>query len=438
MATASGENETVDEFLGQQGDPRDGTAEASDGSGNPGSQQWTDAQWQEWNSWWDHWPWRATHYVGPRESSGDSTAAEAAQDPWDRQDPWSRWEQPTSWGSAIWWKQPSLKPDYSDPPSWAGWSYYRLWKKSIGRWNKSTDIPTWKRSEKLLRTLDWELQSKFEHISDEEMQSPGYLDVFFNILDTIAGEKEYTDMRRAVRAALYEGCRKGDESLSQYSLRRESQFAQASKYLSLPENLKGFMLEEQSGLTKQGLQSLRVLTGGSGEYDAVRKALKVMDVEEEQMCKGKVSSSYFLEDPIASKEQDFLVDDDTHEPEDLLDTDATEDVFFAIQHMNLDEDEALSFVADWQKRKRSWSENKELKNAMKKDRRHFDDDHQRAPRDPAPPHRRRKNINELKRITRCANCGAKGQWKAECDKPYKPRQDRTKNVNAVSYLGLQN
>ena len=244
-------------------------------------------------------------------------------------------------------------------------------------------------------------------------------------------------MRRAVRAALYEGGRKGDESLSQYCLRRENQFAQGSKYLGLPDNLKGFMLEEQSGLSRQGIQSLRVLTGGSSEYEAVRKALKVMDVEEEQMCKGKPSSSYFLEDPLASKEQESFADDDTTEPEDLLDSEATEDVFFAIQHMNGDEDEALSFVADWQKRKRSWSVNKELKNAMKKDRRHFDDNHQRAPRDPAPPHRRRKNIDDLKRITRCANCGEKGHWRAKCDKPYKPRQDKPRSMNAFSYLGHQ-
>eukprot|EP00435_Cladocopium_sp_Y103_P023689 s1981_g5.t1 len=73
--------------------------------------------------------------------------------------------------------------------------------------------------------------------------------------------------------------------------------------------------------------------------------------------------------------------------------------------MDLCEDRALNFVADWQKRKRSWSENKELKNAMKKDR-------------------------------RCANCGEKGHWRAECTQPYRPRHEKEKTAkNAFVYMG---
>ena len=176
-----------------------------------------------------------------------------------------------------------------------------------------------------------------------------------------------------------------------------------------------------------------MLTGGVSEYDAVR-ALKVMDVEEESMCKGK-PPSYFLDNKDPSDEPFVSVDENAPEEGDLLDSDAFDDVFYAIQHMNLDEDEALSFVADWQKRKRTWSENKELKNAMRKDRRHFDEPAGRAARDPAPPHRRKKNIAELKRITRCANCGEKGHWKAECDKPYKPRSELGKSLTAFAYVG---
>ena len=91
-------------------------------------------------------------------------------------------------------------------------------------------------------------------------------------------------MRRSVKAALYQGNRKAEKSLAQYSLRRKSEFENASRYMSIPEELKGFMLEELSGLSKQALRGLRALTWGKSDYDSLRRALHVMDVEEEVMC----------------------------------------------------------------------------------------------------------------------------------------------------------
>ena len=123
------------------------------------------------------------------------------------------------------------------------------------------------------------------------------------------------------------------------------------------------------------------------------------------------------------------------EDEDILNSDDLGDVFFALDRMELNENDAWCFLADWQKRKRTWSEDKELKNALKKDRRHFADPESRAPKDPPAPNRRRKNIAELKRITRCANCGEKGHWQAECQQPYKRKGEKNKTLSAFSYLG---
>ena len=73
------------------------------------------------------------------------------------------------------------------------------------RWDSATDVKYWRRSEKILKSMDWELQSRFEHIPDHELQGMGYLAHLFQVLDVLAGEKEFTEMRRTVRAALYEG-----------------------------------------------------------------------------------------------------------------------------------------------------------------------------------------------------------------------------------------
>jgi len=46
----------------------------------------------------------------------------------------------------------------------------------------------------------------------------------------------------------------------------------------------------------------------------------------------------------------------------------------AIEEQNMDEDQALSFISNWEKhkKKRTWSENKALNLARKKDRRRFE------------------------------------------------------------------
>eukprot|EP00435_Cladocopium_sp_Y103_P025971 s1981_g6.t1 len=179
-------------------------------------------------------------------------------------------------------------PEGSDPPGWPGFQHYRLWKKAVSRWHQSTDVKYWRRSEKILKSTDWELQARFEHISDQDLQGPNYLEHLFQVLDVLAGEKEFSEMRRSVRAALYEG----------------------------------FMLEEQAGLSKQALQSLRVLTAGNSEYEAVKQALRVIDIEEESLCRsGKGSSFWQGDETAASEKPDWQDGEEADEESDVLDTD---------------------------------------------------------------------------------------------------------------------
>lgn len=451
MAEERQHDDTIESFIGEGGNGQ-GQRELEtreDGGGYP---EWTPEEWDLWNrNLWGR-SRAAAGFSGAAQAGGLSSAVTAAnesvgdsqldvrdrtgQDPWMHYDPWQgSWRNPRA---GAWWQPRGDdknfgKGDYSDPPGWPGFQHYRLWKKAVSRWDAATDVKYWRRTEKILKSMDWELQSRFEHIPDEDLQGPQYLWHLFQVLDVLAGEREYTDMRRSVRAALYEGARRGDETLGQYSLRREAQFSTASKFLELPSQLKGFMLEEQAGLSRQAVHSLRVLTGGNSDYESVKKALRVLDIEEENMCKGKTSSSFMQEDEAAGSY--FEVD---NEEVDILDTDEVHELFFAIENMDLCEDRASNFAADWQKKKRSWGENRELKNAMKKDRRHFDDP---SSRPLARDHgkgmgKRKRNIANLKLITRCANCGEKGHWRAECTRPYKAKQDHEKSSkNAFVYMG---
>ena len=117
MATES--EEPMEERPGAQGDGnQDQEVLDFDAATQPnGRQQWTEEEWQDWNSWWYRYSWRTMHqgnYRGHMESLGDSSAANPAADPWQSYDPWSRTSREAQ---GEWWKSGSTKPDYSDPPA---------------------------------------------------------------------------------------------------------------------------------------------------------------------------------------------------------------------------------------------------------------------------------------------------------------------------------
>ena len=430
----------IQQFIGQGGGQA--SVEQPAAAEQRASRTWSEAEWREWNQW--HWGWGghgssywswssngAAGGVGSEAVAGGVTATAAgsppgdsgARDPLLDADPWARGRPGSeSWRGARndekWWT--SSKGDFADPPSWPGWSHYKLWRRSLVRWDSNTDVAIYRRAEKILKGLDWELQAKLDHLSEAVLSSEGYLPAIFGVLDVLAGEKDDSEKRRSIRAALYEGHRKADESLAQYALRRESQFSAASRFLSIPDELKAFMLEEQSGLTRQGSQNLRVLTEGRHEYDRVRKALQVLDTEEEPIFKSGGKSSYLAEEP-----ED---DEPSEEEDDTID----EEIFLAIAEKDMFEYEALAFLAQHAPKRRTWSENKQLKAARKKDRRHFDDKSTRAGR--VPGHRRIPT-SELKKVTRCGNCGDKGHWAEDCTKPYRSKSAREKAEKAEKGQG---
>ena len=92
-------------------------------------------------------------------------------------------------------------------------------------------------------------------------------------------------------------------------------------------------------------------------------------------------------------------------------------------------------------RRRTWSEARQLKRDKARDRDHFDSRRKKTTGSPRPKAGRRKiSIDELKKTTKCANCGEKGHWKKECKNPYRPKPSsdyksspgRTSALSAVS------
>ena len=276
------------------------------------------------------------------------------EDPWSRADPWSQrqgeygqhqwgnWQ--WSWGwQQDWWSRDARGKDYADPPAWPGWgANYRLWKRAVQRWNTTTDVALDRRAERVFKTMDWELQARFEHLSDAILQGETYLDEILQILDVLAGERQATEMRRTVRRALFEGARRSDETMSQFALRREQEFSLAERYMPIPDSLKGMMVEEQAGLGKQSALNLRTLTGGSTNFRDVTQALKVLDLEEEGISvKGK--ASHFV--GVALEEGSG----DEEETESSIASQDQNDILAEIERMDLDEKTAMEVFVTLEK-----------------------------------------------------------------------------------------
>ena len=163
----------------------------------------------------------------------------------------------------------------------------------------------------------------------------------------------------------------GDESLSQFALRREQEFAMAERYVTFPSDLKAILLEENAALGKQGVMNLRTLTSGTGDFDTVVKALKVLDTEEEGIST-KTKGSHFVGHAASSSDvppEETLVAEEV-ESSSMASQDWQE-IMQEVEKMDLDEHQVTEVFVAMEKERRTWKENKKLKLARRKDRRHF-------------------------------------------------------------------
>ena len=377
---------------------------------------------------------------------------------WNWSGTWSSGQWPPdgeSWGGS--WTRPAKpagpwKADYSDPPSWPGWAHFRQWRKAVARWNDSTDVVMTRRADKVMKLFDWELQSKFEHLTDAVLQSPEGVSRIFEVMDRLSGVREGDDMRRVTRAALFEYSRRRDETLSMFVGRREQQYAQAEDFrVVLPSQVKALLLEEGAGLSAQGEQNLRTLTSARLDFEIVAKALRDLDTHRERLTAppGKASSSFPEIGADASSSTlavlDVTKNDGDDDDDDEISSDFENDVLKEVDAMALDENEIFqTYAAVLGQRRKTWSENKALKRAIATDRQFGTRRELVDGAAPSGASAARKGsgkgrgpripVDKLKAITKCRNFGEKGHWERECTKPKKVLPPPSGMVGFVSPL----
>ncbi|CAE7202644.1 unnamed protein product [Symbiodinium sp. CCMP2456] len=343
------------------------------------------------------------------------------------------------------------KGEFSDPPAWPGWQYRRQWVTAVRRWNKASDIPVGRRAERVLRVLGWEMATEFEHLSESQLAAHDYLERIVGVIEMKAGAREDDDRRACFKAVLHDNGRRRDESLGQFANRRLRDFTRASSYgIQLPNEFKAALLREGAGLSEQGLQNLTALTQGQDhDIDKLAHTLARMDVRSDRISGFVQSGERGTESSLMAG--DFFEDqDDENEPNDEDDGSSLEDeeVLCELSDMNFTEEQAALVFAIMENRpprpRRTWKENKKFKQDIRKDRRGFvkGDNEVRgaAPRAASrPTNRGGISREQLKKISRCNNCGRRGHWAEDCRQgggnPRPTATDGGDKMSGFCYLG---
>ncbi|CAE7850169.1 unnamed protein product, partial [Symbiodinium necroappetens] len=229
-------------------------------------------------------------------------------------------------------------------------------------------------SEKVLRSLGWEMQVDFEHLSEAELVAPTYLDSILKVMNLKAGVRDDDEKRQAFRDVIHGAARKKDENLGQFATRRLRDFAKAATYgITLPPEFRVSLMKEGAGLSDQNLQNLAVLTQGREmDVDFLAAAMARMDVRADRL------SGYAEAEPRASLSFAEGMDDPREleqgesEEEESLDDEV---VLSELEDLNFSEDQAQMVFAILEnrppRRRRTWKENKMFKAEARKDRKPF-------------------------------------------------------------------
>ncbi|CAK0841200.1 unnamed protein product, partial [Prorocentrum cordatum] len=277
--------------------------------------------------------------------------------------PWA----PTETGASVSTWRPS---DTQGPTPWGGFERLDTHVVAIKRWSKRTGLPAEQQAGKVIDGLPMNLQERLLH-QQEELDSAEGPNVLIDFLKKCRGDQDGDEAKESFVLVLESTEMRPGETYAQYVMRRDTQVRAARKHgLDLPESV-------QEGENTRG------------------------------------------QDVYFEFEGDLIMDNE-----------AAAAFYEAIAAQGLDEERAivaLAAVLDEKREKegrlRKWTESRELKKAIARDR-DFDSKRaggRRAPRPSAG--KQRLSIARLKEKTRCANCGQKGHWRKDCTNPCAPKSE---------------
>ena len=163
------------------------------------------------------------------------------------------------------------------PPSFDGSvEIYKEWRRRAELWQMSTKLDPVKRGAKLVSVLTGAAWDALRHVPMNELASEEGSKLVFDTLDAIFADPSDVSLVEATDDALYLTVRQAQEELVAFQSRLDSKFRrlEAVGNVSLPDEVKGFVLAKQSGLTTAELREMLTLSGGSLKYEAIKTGMR--------------------------------------------------------------------------------------------------------------------------------------------------------------------
>lgn len=333
------------------------------------------------------------------------------------------------------------------PPSYNGSreaGVFEEYKLRARLWLVTTNLEGRARGPRLMQALTERAFESVKHLVDDAawMSSPTNGD---ELLDLLAkpeyyGREEIEALYLAMGKLFYSDLRKPEDDLPAFRNRFDEAVRKIKKHnVQLPQEALGFLFLKQSKVSGESLERLITMTNGDLKLDSVvdglrRLKMKLFEAPEDVNTKKKMvwaqetvpeeDDEYPPGDPLAEDEEVDLLEEALNEldGESLQDHEVTEDgakeILMTLIKQKVSRPTNMSY-------KQVQQQKKEVRNG--RGFRTFE-----APQRGAPQggHTMRRDLQQLKAVTKCKACGQVGHWHREC--PSKARASNASNVSNAS------
>ena len=283
---------------------------------------------------------------------------------------------------------------------------YRRWKQwCINKMLVMDKLPKESRGSFVWTLLQGRALEIVEHLKEEEYQKEGGDKVIFGLLDQRWPEKERTDEMGEHITEVFLLKSKEGESLRTWCARSRECFdrCQRKTGVSFPEEAKGWLLLNQSGMSDDQRAVVLARTVGDMKFDTLAQAMRSC-FPDFVVPKRRATAAHYAEyDDESWWDEAAYPDQNTGEDASFNDVE-----LFLAEHDQVEAPDAESYPEDEiaEVLAATWREKRQELNKLQRARKF----HQ------AGEMRRsfRVEIEELKRKTKCNRCGKVGHWAREC------------------------
>eukprot|EP00435_Cladocopium_sp_Y103_P026844 s2890_g6.t1 len=309
-------------------------------------------------------------------------------------------------------------------------------------WLFSTNLENRARGPRLMQSLTGKAFESVKHLIDDQqwLDSP---DNGEKLIDLLArpeyyGKEELESLYHAMHKLFYSDLRKDDDDLPAFRSRFEQAVRKIKKHhVSLPPEALGFLFLKQSKITGESLERLITLTNGDLKFDSVVDALRKIKM---RLLDGEESSKkrhVWVQDSIDERD-DSVIDDNSHGQDD----DEIDLIEGAIAELD-GEDSSVGEVTEGGAREilMTLIKNKISKpqvmsyKQVQQQKREVKNSRGFRPvgnASNAGNGTMRRDLQQLKAVTRCKSCGELGHWHRECPNKSVGKPNAAGSVSASS------